>query len=282
MVCKVAPSEIAGERNYAILERARTVVGRAHLIVKNPSESLSDVVDRALSEKYAAIVLNHADGTLDRRLIGRAVGQGVALVSVDRWVDGIDNIVIDRQVGTRQAARLMIGAGRCRVRLFSASDLKSPDARLIGFVEGFSDSGCRLTEEHIIRIGGSDVVDGYEIARRVLADSSDRPDALFCYSDQMAIGVMRAAVDAGIPVGSDLWLVGFDDLLLSRYLPVSLTTVSQPVKPVADAVVELVRTRLDEPSRIPRVRRFSTTLVIRESAPLPERLSREIIYGRGR
>ena len=55
------------------------------------------------------------------------------------------------------------------------------------------------------------------------------PDAIVCANDQMAVGVLKAAQDAGVSVPDDLLVTGFDDLEFSRYTTPQLTTVRLPL-----------------------------------------------------
>lgn len=278
VICRAEPTAVSTLRNYAMLDIGRSALGRAHLIVRNPTESLPDVFGRALSERYAAVILNRPGGDVDPELLRRARGGGVAVVSIDEWREGVDNIVVERQVGTRQAARLFVAGGRRSIGLFSATGADSPDPRLDGFRCGFEELGRSLETAKLVRFEAASTERGFQLTRRLLR--GERPDALFCYSDQMAVGAMRAAVEAGVPVGSDLWIVGFDDLVVSRFLSPSLTTVSQPIAGAARAAVQLLVARLADPEGPPVVRRFPTTLIIRESAPLPDGLSADDIYAR--
>lgn len=282
IICRAEPTAVTSARNYALLEHGRTSVGRANLIVKNPSEPLDAVVRRALSEKYAALILNRPGGSLSEGLVRRAVAEGVAMVSIDQAVECVDAIEIDRRIGTRQAARLLLGAGRRSIAILAAADLSDPDPRLLGFMDGYAERGLSLSPAALVPLVSPDIGAGYDIGVRLFASSRRRrgaaPDAVFCYSDQVAIGVLRAAVEGGVEVGSEVYLVGFDDLEPAQYLPVSLTTVSQPIVECAQAAIALATGRIAEPRRPRAVRRFPTRLVIRESAPRPAGLSPADIY----
>lgn len=65
---------------------------------------------------------------------------------------------------------------------------------------------------------------GYEAAQTIL-QSNDRPEAIFCANDQMAIGFLRALTEHGLHAPQDIAVVGFDDIPIARYLQPSLSTV---------------------------------------------------------
>jgi LacI family repressor for deo operon, udp, cdd, tsx, nupC, and nupG len=66
------------------------------------------------------------------------------------------------------------------------------------------------------------------------------PSAIFCFSDQMALGVLAACRDLGIRVPDALSVVGFDDLASSSYLTPALTTVRQPMREIGERAVNLL------------------------------------------
>ncbi|MNW50379.1 putative HTH-type transcriptional repressor ExuR [compost metagenome] len=58
----------------------------------------------------------------------------------------------------------------------------------------------------------------------------ERPTAVFCCNDDMAIGAMKAAAEAGLQIPADVSIVGFDDIGFSHYTNPPLTTVQRPIE----------------------------------------------------
>lgn len=114
--------------------------------------------------------------------------------------------------------------------------------------------------------------DAYRVALEVLS-GPDRPPAIFCSTDDQAIGVLRAARELGLRVPEDLAVAGFDDVAEAAFTDPPLTTVASDRDAMARAAVDLV---LDDSLRVPgsgtpRVRQFPSELVVRRScgcAPL--------------
>jgi LacI family transcriptional regulator len=116
---------------------------------------------------------------------------------------------------------------------------------------------------------GSDIEDGYAAAQRLLA-LPERPTAIVSINDLLAMGVLRAAADCGLRVPQDLSLVGFDDILMARYLTPRLTTASKDAVRMGREAVQLVLARLQDPARPPQVIKLPTQFVVRESTgPAP-------------
>jgi LacI family repressor for deo operon, udp, cdd, tsx, nupC, and nupG len=76
-----------------------------------------------------------------------------------------------------------------------------------------------------------------ETAMRVLLARTPRPTAVFCANDEMAIGAMKAAREAGLRVPADLSFVGFDDISFAAFTDPPLTTIRQPRRELGRAAV---------------------------------------------
>ena len=95
----------------------------------------------------------------------------------------------------------------------------------------------------------------------------ERPDidAIFCYSDLLAIGSIRAVFDSGRSVPHDVAVIGIDDIEEGQYARPSLSTVSLDTPFIAHHAVERVAARIDDPG-IPAEERIAPhRLVPRES-----------------
>jgi LacI family transcriptional regulator len=128
-------------------------------------------------------------------------------------------------------------------------------------------------DESLILQAPSETVPGYAIAREVLA-REDRPTALFCYNDRMAMGAYRAAAELGLEIPADLSIVGFDnqELIAANLFP-GLTTVALPHYEMGvwavETLVHLLRGDAEYKLLADKPTRLHCPLVIRGSvAPL--------------
>ncbi len=108
--------------------------------------------------------------------------------------------------------------------------------------------------------------DAYQVALELLA-GPHRPPAIFCSTDDQAIGVLRAARELRIEVPEELAVAGFDDVKEAALTDPPLTTVATDRTAMARAAVDLV---LDDGLRVPgsrreRVKLFPSRLVVRRS-----------------
>ena len=106
---------------------------------------------------------------------------------------------------------------------------------------------------------------GYQAAQRLLAEN-ERPDAIFCVSDIMALGVMDAARKIyGLRIPEDLAVVGFDDIPMASWHAYDLTTVVQPAEEMAKETVQLLLRAIEGTLTRAMKIQIGTEIVVRTS-----------------
>jgi LacI family repressor for deo operon, udp, cdd, tsx, nupC, and nupG len=139
----------------------------------------------------------------------------------------IATVTIDNVAGARQATEHLLALGHQRI-----GHIGGPPAniltgeRLQGYKDALTAAGI-VTDAALIAHGDFSFASGRAAMRRLLS-LPQPPTAVFCSNDEMAIGAMRAAREAGIAVPADLSLVGFDDIPFAGFCDPALTTLLQP------------------------------------------------------
>jgi LacI family transcriptional regulator len=109
--------------------------------------------------------------------------------------------------------------------------------------------------------------EGGAAAAARLLDRADRPRAVLCANDLIAIGALEAAREAGLRVPDDIAIVGFDDIETAALVTPRLTTVVNPAPAVGDACARTILWRVENGPDAPYRRTLlPTRLVVRESA----------------
>jgi DNA-binding LacI/PurR family transcriptional regulator len=144
--------------------------------------------------------------------------------------------------------------------------------RMLGSLEVLRRAGIESPVEHA-RSNSDDAAE--QAARAMLSTADERPTAVLCFSDVLALGVIRAAHHLGLTVPGDLSVVGFDDSpVASRHDP-GITTVRQDVAAkgrlaAAALTAAIARRRAGEPAEAPH-HLLPTELIVRESTgPAPQ------------
>ncbi len=110
--------------------------------------------------------------------------------------------------------------------------------RIEGFREALRANGCDYSDKNIAYAGDFTMQAGYLAAQRLLAQT--KFTCLFCISDLLALGAIRAIYDAGYKIPQDISVVGFDGIAEGSYIIPSLATVKQPDKEMAHESVRIL------------------------------------------
>lgn len=166
------------------------------------------------------------------------------------------------RLGAKQAVEHLIRLGRRRIATITGPlELCSGYDRLMGYRDMLQQADLPL-DENLEANGNFTETSGYNGMRRIL---SYNPDAVFCASDLMALGALRALREAGRCVPDDVALVGFDDIQIATIAEPRLTTIRQSVQRLgqlsAEGLIGLVEGSIMPPYQI----NLPTELVIRET-----------------
>jgi DNA-binding LacI/PurR family transcriptional regulator len=168
---------------------------------------------------------------------------------------------IDDEAGARAAVGHLLGLGHRRLLVLTmplqaggregVADVRRQQEatyavmrrRLAGVAAAAADAGVPWDEVCVVESTANDP----DTAARAVADlltAPEAPTAVFAFSDQLALGVLRAARAAGLRVPGDLSVVGFDDSPPAGSADPPLTSVRQPLRERGQAVGALVRALL--------------------------------------
>lgn len=143
---------------------------------------------------------------------------------------GIPAVGIDDREAARMAVRHLIGLGHRKIAMVCGDreqeEFLVPQQRGAGYAAAMAEAGLPV-EKHWIAHGGFTAAGGERAVHEVLDAPGTPPTAVFCQSDEMAFGALRALADRGLRCPQDVSVVGIDDHELARLW--DLTTVAQPV-----------------------------------------------------
>jgi LacI family transcriptional regulator/LacI family xylobiose transport system transcriptional regulator len=170
--------------------------------------------------------------------------------------------------GGLAATRHLLGLGHRRIGVVAGpAGSLAARARLDGHRAALDAAGVPA-DPALVRAGEFHTEVGLRGARELLR-LPEPPTAVFACNDSQALGVYRAAAEAGLRVPEDLSVVGFDDLYPAQWVAPTLTTVRQPLARMAAAAAGMVVT-LAEGRPLPQRRvELATELVVRESTAPP-------------
>jgi DNA-binding LacI/PurR family transcriptional regulator len=147
-------------------------------------------------------------------------------------------ILGDNAAGGRMIAAYLLAGGHQRFAFISAgSQSTASNEREAGYRAYLLEQGIELHH----REDAAFSVENAAGAIRKLMLLPQRPDAIFCANDHVAMIAMQVAQsEFGINVGTDISIIGFDDVPQASWPGLSLTTYSQPIAPMVAATLEVV------------------------------------------
>jgi DNA-binding LacI/PurR family transcriptional regulator len=186
----------------------------------------------------------------------------------EQYDEGIDHVGVDSVAAAQDATTHLVEAGRQRIAAVGLQPhLANQTAlqRVTGYRLALEQAGRPVLPELEVPVERLHRGDGARALERLL-ELDEPPDALFCFTDELALGAMRIAWQHGVRIPEDLAVVGFDDVEDGRWSRPSLSTVSPDKERLAEVAVsrllDLVGGSLEPAS--------STTtpyrLVVRESS----------------
>ncbi|MEU1213171.1 LacI family DNA-binding transcriptional regulator [Streptomyces sp. NPDC005790] len=156
----------------------------------------------------------------------------------------IDHVALDNVAAARAAAAHLVALGRRRVAaigLQSGLGHGTAELRAEGFRMGLRDAGLSPVAE--VEVTDLHRAEGARALRELLL-LPGRPDAVFCFSDELALGALRVAAEQGVRVPDDVALMGFDDIEDGRFSAPSLTTIAPDREQIAERAVQCLAERV--------------------------------------
>jgi DNA-binding LacI/PurR family transcriptional regulator len=225
------------------------------------------VMEEILAYRVDGLIL--ASTTLSSALAAdcRSAGIPVLLFNRTARASQVSSVTGENERGGRLIGEFLIAGGHRRFGFVAGVEVSSTSQdRERGFRAAMAAHG--LPEP--MRAVGHYTFEGAAAAARDLLSCPDRPDAIFCGNDHMALAISEVArFEFGLRVPQDISLVGFDDVGPARWASFSLTSFSQPVSAMVDRAVEVMIEQIEDEAPVPRDVIVPGELIVRGSARIP-------------
>ena len=187
-------------------------------------------------ESYTDFCMRHSiGGTIlggirtDDSYFQELMRSGIPTVAIDFPVQTEKGgwISIDNRAAAAEAVQTLLTSGHRKIVVMSGID--SADVTLVrmqGVMDACRDAGYELPADRILQ-GQFSQEEAYSRMKAYLASCPEAPDAVFCLSDLMALGVMQALKEAGLRIPEDVSVIGFDGIYIGDLCQPPLATVQQ-------------------------------------------------------
>jgi len=191
---------------------------------------------------------------------------GIPITTIGFVHEGCTSVAIDDVVGGKVATQHLTGLGHRKIAILSgqretAYNFDVSDNRIKGYIEALNEVGVEWDPD--LEIRGDFNIYTAEIAMNSFLSRKKLPTAIFCHSDEMAFGAMKAIRNKGMRVPEDISVIGFDDHDIAQYI--GLTTVSQPPQFEGQVAAASAIAEVADPTLEPKHIVVPLSLVVRET-----------------
>jgi LacI family transcriptional regulator len=232
-------------------------------------------------EHELRIVRTLAERQVDGLLLAPSVGAlehtlpyleqtGIPVVLLDRFLPvALDQVGCDNEQPTARLVEHLIDRGHTRIAMaIGIPGLSTTDERVRGYQLALERAGLEF--DPLLLVEGGSQRDQAHAAMLTLLDADQPPTAVVSGNNFMTIGLLRAITERGLRVPDDLALVAFDDFEWADLFHPRLTVIRQPTAELGSRAVELLLSRLDDPSRAVRSERLEANFIHRDSCGCTE------------
>jgi LacI family transcriptional regulator, galactose operon repressor len=254
-----------------------TAMAAGYMTIVCSSELDPDLEDRCvevLTDKRVDSLLYLPGTTRRHRCLEDSALRRTPLVVIDEEMPDLPAhasiVTSDNEEGGVAAARHLAGLGHAEIGVVAGpAGLPTAEARLRGFVAALTSQGIAIGPQRILRAVSYTREAGLIAGASLLAHQPDIT-AVFCANDLIALGLMKAAVEANRVVGRDLSVAGFDDSFVAELVSPALTTIRQPIAELGRRAAGLAIGAIEGRGWQPRREVLPVQLVVRGStAPAP-------------
>ncbi|WP_028025387.1 substrate-binding domain-containing protein [Enterovibrio calviensis] len=175
-----------------------------------------------------------------------------------------DCIQDNAELGGYIATKHFIDNGHTKIGCMSGQlDKLTCQTRLAGFRKALAEAGLEENPDWIVD-ADFECDTAVEAANKLLA-LDDRPTALFCFNDIMALAAISTFRQAGLDVPNDISIIGYDNIDLAAFFSPPLTTIHQPKNRLGKTAIKLLLERLANKENQQQIFVMQPELIIRNS-----------------
>ncbi|HCW98206.1 MULTISPECIES: HTH-type transcriptional repressor PurR [Pantoea] len=178
--------------------------------------------------------------------------------------DFTDTVLDNAFQGGYLAGRYLIERGHRDIGAIPGQlERNTGGGRHAGFLKALQEAGIAVRSEWIVQ-GDFEPESGYQAMQQIL-QQKQRPTAIFCGGDIMAMGAICAADEMGLRVPQDISVIGYDNVRNARYFTPALTTVHQPKAQLGEKALEMLLDRITSKREESQTIEVHPTLIERRS-----------------
>lgn len=239
------------------------------------AQSYDHLKDEILASQYLlgmgvdGLLISVSNETKEADHLQAFLDEGKPVVQFDKVTDFLSGpkLVVDDFEAAYQAVSHLIKQGYRKIaHLSGRMDVKNAYQRFSGYRKAIEDHGLEFRPEWLKNCFDISEEEGCEFTRELM-NSEEKPDAIFCITDLVALGAMNYLKSSGYQIPQQIGLMGFSNWMLSEYTSPSLSSVDQfgfkMGSQAAETLIDLLKKHELGTNQTLEVK---TQLIIRESS----------------
>lgn len=253
---------IAGVEEYTTLKNYDLILG----ISNSQSEKESFYLDMLQRRRVDGLMLfpTYIDSIIEK--INHSSKSKTPIVlcgSSGKDAANISYVKCDNRIGSYIAINHLLNIGCSKIGcIFPVYERQQYSSRLSGYQDALYYNGIEY-DPSLVKVCSPDDESIYQTASELIR--AKKPDGLFCLYDYAAISIMKAVLSMGLHIPDDIAIIGYDNIDISKFLPISLSTIDTHASDVGFRAAEILIKMINEPETPVRQIILKPNLVVRES-----------------
>jgi len=253
---------IEAVENHCFDKGYTLILGNAHNDLQKQRAYLSMMAQKRV-DGLLVMCSEYPDDLLQMLEENRNIPMGVMDWGESR-ADFTDTVLDNAFQGGYLAGRYLIERGHREIGAIPGQmERNTGGGRHAGFLKALEEAGIQPRAEWIVQ-GDFEPESGYQAMQQILSQKQ-RPTAVFCGGDIMAMGAICAADEMGLRVPQDISVIGYDNVRNARYFAPALTTVHQPKAQLGEKALEMLLDRITSKREVSQTIEVHPTLIERRS-----------------
>jgi LacI family transcriptional regulator len=230
------------------------------------TEAITEATVKSLSESSVdGVIIATAVESASRWVAAIAEAKPTVLVHRSIALPRVDRVTADNLRGGASVAEYFHANGRKAPALVDvAVEASTIQQRVEGYRQALRRLKLALPRERVVKVARSTYAEGFAAARHLV--EAGPPDAIFCVVDIVAIGLLDGLRALGVQVPKQTWVVGCDDIPMSEWGAIGLSSVRQPIDAMSLEAVERLCERMGGSRTRAREKLLASEIMVRASS----------------
>ncbi|WP_215223686.1 LacI family DNA-binding transcriptional regulator [Echinicola shivajiensis] len=226
------------------------------------------VAKALLNSRVDGVIISLSNETDEVSHLEDFVAADIPVIQVDKISDQFDTpkVIVNDYAGAYQAVSHLMDLGYQRIaHIRGRLIVQHSNERYRGYAEALENYGKEVNEEYVKVCDLLTEEEGYHFAQELLS-LPEPPDAFFCVTDLVALGVMKYLREKNIKVPDEVGIIGFSNWKLGEIVSPTLCTVDQPGYEIGEKAMQLLLDKINNGMESPNERVvLNADLIVRES-----------------